>query len=306
MRVAIIGGTGFVGGYLVDALIEAGHEPSVLVRPGSESKLRQVDKCRTTAGDLNSPDAVRAALEHCDAVIYNVGILREYPGKGITFEKLQYRGAVAVTEAAKQAGITRFLLMSANGVRDSGTAYQSTKYRAEQALRASGLEFTIFRPSVIFGDPRGRMEFATQLYRDMVAPPLPGVGFHTGFVTSRGEVLMSPVAVEDVASAFVASLDDPATIGNTYELGGPEVLSWNEMLRRVSAAVGKRKLILPMPIGVMKLGARLFDWLPFFPVTRDQLTMLAEGNTADPAALEKLIGRAPKSFTAEALGYLSR
>ena len=117
---------------------------------------------------------------------------------------------------------------------------------------------------------------------------------------------MSPVAVEDVASAFVASLDDPATIGNNYELGGPEVLSWNEMLRRVSAAVGKRKLILPMPIGVMKLGARLFDWLPFFPVTRDQLTMLAEGNTADPAALEKLIGRAPKSFTAEALGYLSR
>ncbi len=305
MRVALFGGTGFVGGYLVDALVEAGHEPSVLVRPGSESKLRRADKCRKTTGDLDSPHAVRATLEHSDAAIYTVGILREHPGKGVTFEKLQYRGAVAVIEKVMQTGITRFLLMSANGVKDPGTAYQSTKYRAEEALRASGLDSTIFRPSVIFGDPRGAMEFATQLYRDMIAPPLPGVGFHTGVFPSGGDVLMSPVAAEDVASAFVASLDNPATIGNTYELGGPEILSWNEILMRISAAVDKRKLILPMPIGVMKLGASLLDWLPFFPVTRDQLTMLAEGNTADPATLEKLIGRAPKAFTPEALSYLS-
>ncbi len=305
MRVAIIGGTGFVGGYLVDALIDAGHEPAVLVRLGSEGKLRQAERCRIVAGDVNSADAIRDVLLDADAVIYNIGILREFRRKGITFDELQHKAAVRVIDAAKAAGISRFLLMSANGVKDPGTAYQATKHRAEEALRQSGLDFTIFRPSVIFGDPRGTMEFATQLYRDMVSPPLPGVGFYTGFANKRGEVLMSPVFVEDVASAFTRSLENPDAIGKTFELGGPEVLSWTEMLRRVAAAVGKRKLILPMPIAFMRLGATMLDWLPFFPVTRDQLTMLEEGNVADPATLEALIDRKPRTFTEQSLAYLA-
>lgn len=314
MRVAIIGGTGFVGGYLVDALIDAGHEPSVLVRAGSESKLRQPAKVRAVSGDLASPRGIREVLEGCDAVIYNIGILREFASKGITFEKLQYRGVVRIIDAAKQVGISRFLLMSANGVKQPGTPYQVSKYRAEQELETSGLDFTIFRPSVIFGDPRGTIEFATQLYRDMVVPPVPAIGFYTGSGASKGEVLMSPVFVEDVARAFAVALEDESatgstpesTIGRTYELGGPEVLSWTDMLERVAEAAGKRKRILPMPIGMMNIAATLLDWLPPFPVTRDQLTMLAEGNTADPAALEQLIGRAPQAFTVESLSYLLR
>jgi NADH dehydrogenase len=115
---------------------------------------------------------------------------------------------------------------------------------------------------------------------------------------------MSPVHVRDVADAFVRSLDDESTIGRCYELGGPEVLSWIEMLRRTAAAVDKQKIILPMPIGFMKVGAALFDWLPFFPVTRDQLTMLAQGNVAEPVELKALIGRNPVGFTAANLGYL--
>ena len=306
MRVAIIGGTGFVGGYLVDALIEAGHEPSVLVRVGSESKLRQPSKVRAVSGDLASPRGIREVLEGSDAVIYNIGILREFASKGVTFDKLQHRGVIRIIEAAKEAGVSRFLLMSANGVKEPGTPYQVSKYRAEQALETSGLDFTIFRPSVIFGDPRGTIEFATQLYRDMVVPPLPAVGFYTGSGVSKGEVLMSPVFVEDVARAFVVALEDESTIGQTYELGGPDILSWTDMLERVAEAAGKRKRILPMPIGMMNIAATLLDWLPPFPVTRDQLTMLAEGNTAEPVALEQLIGRAPQAFTVESLSYLLR
>ena len=306
MRVAIIGGTGFVGGYLVDALIEAGHELSVLVRVGSESKLRQPSKVRAVSGDLASPRGIREVLEGSDAVIYNIGILREFASKGVTFDKLQHRGVIRIIEAAKEAGISRFLLMSANGVKEPGTPYQVSKYRAEQALETSGLDFTIFRPSVIFGDPRGTIEFATQLYRDMVVPPLPAVGFYTGSGASKGEVLMSPVFVEDVAKAFVVALEDESTIGQTYELGGPDILSWTDMLERVAEAGGKRKRILPMPIGMMNIAATLLDWLPPFPVTRDQLTMLAEGNTAEPVALEQLIGRAPQAFTVESLSYLLR
>jgi NADH dehydrogenase len=304
VKVAIIGGTGFVGGYLVDALLDAGHEPHVLVRPGSEGKLLRASECKVTPGDVASPDAVDAVMTGCEAVIYNVGILREVPSEGITFEALQYRGAETTAEAAKRAGIRRFLLMSANGIDSAETRYQTTKLRAEAMIRDSGLDYTIFRPSVIFGDPRGTMEFATQLYEEMVRMPLPAVGFHTGLSPARGEVLMSPVHVRDVADAFVNALADDTTIGRSYVLGGPEVVSWPEMLRRIAAAVGKKKLILPMPIGFMKLGATLLDWLPFFPVTRDQLTMLADGNTAEPDDVAALIKREPTAFSPENLAYL--
>ena len=306
MKVAIIGGTGFVGSYLVDALLDAGHEPHVLVRPGSENKLHRASECSITKGDLDSTDAIDTVVKGCDAVIYNVGILREHPREGITFEALQYRGAESVAEAAKRAGVRRFLLMSANGIDSAETPYQTTKLRAEAMIRESGLDYTIFRPSVIFGDPRGTMEFATQLYRDMVRMPLPGVGFHTGLSPASGEVLMSPVHVRDVADAFASALIDDSTIGKCFMLGGPEVVSWPQMLQRIAAAVGKTKFILPMPIGVMKLGATLFDWLPFFPVTRDQLTMLADGNTAEPDELAQLIGRQPAEFSPGNLAYLDR
>jgi len=208
VKVAIIGGTGFVGGYLVDALLDAGHEPHVLVRPGSESKLRQAGRCRVSAGDLADPAAVRATVEACDAVIYNVSLLREFPSRGIAFEDAHVGGVRRVLNAALDTGVRRFVLMSANGVKVPGTPYQETKYRAEQAALESGLDVTVFRPSIIFGDPRGAMEFATQLYRDMVRPPLPAVAFHTGCLPGSGDVLMSPAHARDVADAFVKALEN--------------------------------------------------------------------------------------------------
>lgn len=305
MRIAVMGGTGFVGRYLVEALLSAGHEVSLLVREGSDDRYPEIGRCRVVHGDLGSRAAVDKVVADCDAVIFNVGILREYRSKGITFEALQFDGAVRVVDAARDAGVSRFLLMSANGVDEQLTPYQQTKYRAEEYAKASGLDVTVFRPSVIFGDPRGAMEFATQLYRDMVRPPLPAVGFFTGLKPAKGQVLMSPVHIEDVAQAFRKALEDDATIGKTYELGGPETLGWNEMLKRIARATGRSKWILPMPIGLMKVAAALLDWLPFFPVTRDQLTMLASGNVAGPQELESLIGRKPRSFDAESLTYLA-
>ena len=298
MRVAIIGGTGFVGGYLIDALLEAGHDVVTLLRPGSEDKLNRPDAVDTVRGDLADKAALATVMQEADAVIYNVGLLREFPSRGITFEAAQYQGVVDTVAAAQAAGTRRLLLMSAIGVKDPGTKYQATKYRAEQHALASDLDVTVLRPSVIFGDPRGTMEFATQLYTDMVRPPLPAMEF-TG-------VQMSPVYCEDVADAFVAALGDDATIGKTIELAGPEVLTWRDILERIAAAVGRSKIILPMPLALMRVGATLFDWLPIFPVTRDQLTMLAEGNTGSATALESLIGRNARRLDADSLDYLSR
>ena len=305
MKVALFGGTGFVGGYLANTLLAAGHEPSVLIRPGSENKLTSRDRCCITAGDISSVDAIEATLDGCDALIYNIGILKAFPGKGITFEKLHFDGVQRVVNAAQKLNVRRVLLMSANGVKSPGTPYQDTKFRAEKIVQLSGLEWTIFRPSVIFGNSNGLQEITNQLYRELVKPPIPAVAFHTGWNPRGNGVVMSPVHIQDVADAFVGALSNRATIGETYVLGGPEILTWEEMVQRVAAAVGRRKWMLPMPVGLMKFGATLFDRLPFFPATRDQLTMLAEGNTADSAVLETLINRPPTAFVPENLSYLS-
>jgi uncharacterized protein YbjT (DUF2867 family) len=305
MRVGLIGGTGFIGSYLVDSLLGHGHEPALLVRPGSEGKVRHVDACRLVTGDVSEESSIDELLSQADAVIYNVGILREVPDAGITFDELQYRGAKRTMNAALRSGVARFLLMSANGAAPTGTDYQQTKYRAEEALLASGLEYTIFRPSVVFGDPRGRDEIATRLCRQLIRPPLPAAWFHTGLWPSAQSVCLSPVHAADVADAFVAALEEPATRGVTLRLGGPETLSWKTLLARIAESVGKRKLMLPMPITLMSGVAAIFDRWPWFPVTRDQLAMLAAGNVVPGDALRQLIGRDLHRFAAPSLDYLS-
>jgi len=236
------------------------------------------------------------------SAIYNVGILRE--SGDVTFDATQRDAPCRFVKIAASAGVRRFLLMSANGVKEDGVPYQRTKWLAEQCALDSELDVTVFRPSVIFGDPRGRMEIATQLLRDMIRPPIPAIDFRTLFGDNRGPVRMSPVHVGDVADAFVNSLDTPSTVGAVIELGGPEELTWGDMIRRAAAACERRKILLPMPIELMSIAALLLDWLSFFPVTRDQLTMLSEGNIASPDALAGLIGRPPAAFNEQNLAYL--
>ena len=304
MKVTVFGGTGFVGSYLVDALVAAGHHPVVLVRDGSEHRLNQAEHCTLITGDLDTQAAIEAALEGADAAIYNIGILREFPRKGITFNALQYQAPVRVIDAAVAAGVKRFLLMSANGVKEQGTAYQQTKHRTEQHLKETKLDWTIFRPSVIFGDPRGRMEFASQLAHDIIDSPLPAPLFFDGLLpTGAGQFKMSPVHVENVAQAFVNSLDNDAAIGKVYRLGGEDSLTWQEILGRIASAKGKRKLMLPVPAIGVSAAASLLDRFEAFPVTHDQITMLMEGNTCPADDLVSL-GIEPIAFNAETLAYL--
>lgn len=305
MRVAIIGGTGFIGGYLVDALLADGHEPSLLVRRASVDKVRHADACRLVHGDVSDEEAIAATLEGCAAVIYNVGILREDPDAGITFDELQYRAVERTVAAAKAAGVKRFLLMSANGVREDGTDYQRTKFLAEQAVKESGLDYTIFRPSLVFGNPRGLMEIGTQLLNDVVRLPIPAAGFTAGLRPKRDAVLMSPVHVRDVADAFVTALSDDGCIGMTYVLGGPDTLSWGDIVKRVACAAGRKKWVVPAPLSLVKIPVTLLEWIPGFPVTTDQLDMLADGNAAPVDDLESLIGRPARAFSVDALQYLN-
>jgi NADH dehydrogenase len=277
----------------------------LLVRPGSGHRARQPGRCTLVEGSIADPAAVRRTVAGADAVIYNIGILREFPSRGISFEALHYEGARQAMDAAVEAGARRFVLMSANGVRPDGTAYQATKYRAEQYLATTGLEWTVFRPSVLFGDPRGRMEFATQLYRDIIRSPLPAPLFHTGLLPAgAGRFLLSPVHVQDVAAAFAAALDTPAASGRTFTLGGPDTLTWKAILQTIAGAAGTSKWMIPAPALPLQGLAALLERFAFFPITRDQLTMLLEGNACDGQEAFRTFGLVPTPFDRNSLAYL--
>lgn len=305
MKVSVIGGTGFVGSYVVDRLVSAGHTPRLLVRPDSTGRVEQPARCEIVEGDVRDQGAVTQAVSGADAVIYLIGLLRELPAHGVTFEEMHLRGVERSILAALDQGVRRFLLMSANGVRPDGTAYQRTKYQGEEALRASGLDWTIFRPSVIFGEPRGRMEFCTQLKREIIDSPLPAPLFYPGLLPfGAGRFELAPVSVEDVAEAFAQSLARPETIGHSLQLCGPDPLTWKQILATIASAVGKTKLVLPVSALALKTVATLFDRQPWFPVTRDQLTMLMAGNTCDEPGAFGLLGISPRHFDAHSLAYL--
>lgn len=307
MQVVLIGGTGFVGRYLVDELLERGHRPALLVRPGSEAKVTQRDHCRLTPGDVQDAAAVRAALQDCDAVIYNIGLLREQPSQGITFEEMHYQGAVRAIDAAVQLGIGRFLLMSANGVKADGAAYQTTKYRAENYLKTMTLDWTIFRPSVIFGDPRGAMEFCTQLRDQIVNSPLPAPLFYPGLLPfNAGAFKLAPIHIQNVAAIFVKSLTMPATYRQTYGLCGPDEFAWKTIIATIAKVCGKHKLALPTPAWAVRTAAALLENYEFFPISRGQIDMLLEGNVCDSSAVFNLFDVTPIHFNEQSLAYLRR
>jgi NADH dehydrogenase len=249
---------------------------------------------------------MRKLIAGADAVIYNIGILREFPSAHITFEKSQRIGAVRAADLAVECGVRRFLLMSANGVELTATDYQRTKLAAEEHLKSLDLDWTIFRPSVIFGDPQGREEFASMLKRDILDSPMPAPLFYTGLLPrDAGAFEFSPVHVRDVAAAFVGALEETATHGHTYTLGGPATLSWKDILSTIASACGTTKLMLPVPaIGPM-MAAAFFDRYAWFPISRDQIRMLTLGNVCDGDAIFDLLGIRATPFDAGNLKYLT-
>lgn len=307
MRVALFGGTGFIGSYIVDQLIDKKHIPRMLVRNGSTEKSLSSTKCEIVNGDISDSDAIREVITGADAVIYTIGIIREFASKGITYEKLHFEGAIRCMDIAIEMEVKRFILMSANGVCPSGTGYQKTKWMSEQYLKNTDLEWTIFRPSLIFGDPRGhdRPEFCTQLKKDLINLPFPAPLFHEGLLPfNAGSFTMSPIHVKTVADIFVSSIDKDNHYGETIELGGETELTWKEIIKIISNACGKKKWALPAPVIAVKTVAAIFDRFSWFPVTKDQLTMLVEGNTCDSTKYISDNNLKPLQFNIENLSYL--
>lgn len=305
MKVAVFGGTGFVGSYILDELLAQGHQAKLLVRFGSESKLESFSNIESVFGDVSSLESIEETLSGCDAAINLIGLIREFPSKEITFEDLHFQSAKRVIHAAEKAGVKRFILMSANGVKPNGTPYQTSKWLAEQVLKGSTLDWTIFRPSLIFGDPRGRVEFCSQLRDDMLSLPIPAPLFHRGLIPKNaGEFEMSPIHVKNVATIFVDALSKESTFGKRYDLGGPDIFTWKQLIKQIATGVGKIKWTMPAPVFPIKMVAGMLDRFSFFPITKDQLTMLLEGNTCDSKEVFEEFKIDPIPMNKDTLNYL--
>jgi uncharacterized protein YbjT (DUF2867 family) len=226
-------------------------------------------------------------MQGCDAVIHLVGIIVE---KGTnTFERVHHLGTRNVVEAAKRAGIKRFVQMSALGVRANGVApYQTTKWKGEEEVRQSGITFCILRPSLIFGEGDG---FVTQMMATMRSAPL------LRPVPGDGTPKFRPIAVEDVTACFARSLTYEAATNQTVELGGADELTLNEVLEETARCAGVRKPAVHIPMPLMMAGATVAQkLLKNPPVTVDQLRMLREGSTCDIGPMKRIFGVNPRGF----------
>ena len=307
MKVAIFGSTGFVGKYLLKELIKHNHEIYTLVRNGSEKKINHINHINMINGDINNQTSIEQTIMNCSTVIYNIGIIREFPSKGISYKKLHYEYAKNIIDKAKKYNVKHFILMSANGVKKNGTGYQHTKYLAEKYLKKSGLNYTIFRPSLIFGDPNNDQEFCTQLRDTMIQLPIPAPLFFPGFnIFKAAQFKMSPIHVKNVAEFFIKSIEKQNHYMKIYELGGIKSYNWKQIINNISIALRKKKWMLPVPAITVKIIAFLFDRFKFFPLTRDQITMLLEGNTCDSKHLFHEFDITPIEFSTKSLSYLKK
>lgn len=268
MRVAVTGASGYVGRAVVEALVALGHEVVAVSR-----HPRVGDPGHGLGLDVLSDD-LRPAFAGADAVIHLVGIIRERTDVGVTFERLHVDATRRVLDAVRQSNVPRLLHMSALGTSPrGGSAYFETKWRAEEAVRAAWPKATIVRPSLMFG---GGADFFRTLVGLAHNPVVP--------VPGDGRTPFDPVARTDVARALAAMVSDEEASGETFEIGGPERFTLNQLIDRVGQAVLGRRPPLPkihMPLRALRPLVALGEHVPGFPLTKDQLQMLGIPNTTD-------------------------
>jgi len=317
--VTIFGGAGFIGRYLVKRLAQRGDQVRVAVRNPDRAlflkPMGEVGQVVPVQANVRDDRSVAAAVAGADAVVNLVGILYE---KGRQrFDAVHRDGAGRVARAASAAGAARFLQMSALGAAaGSPSHYARSKAAGEAAARDAFAGVSIVRPSIVFGPEDDFFNRFATLAR--LTPVLPVVGAWPRIERRPGGGLrlhpfggggprFQPVYVADVADAMMRILDDPATAGQTYELGGPRVYSFKQILELVLAETGRRRLLVPWPLWVAALQGAVLEWLPVPPLTRDQVRLLRSDNVVGGDALKlEDLGITPTAVETVLPGYLGR
>jgi uncharacterized protein YbjT (DUF2867 family) len=269
VNVLVTGGTGFVGPAVVRAIVDAGHDVRALVRTEKAAATAGALGAEPFLGDMTEAASLPPALEGLDAVVHLVGIRQ---GKDEDFQRIMVDGTRDLLAAAQAAGVKRFVLMSALGVTDETkdeVPYYGAKWEQERLLRDSGLEHVIFRPSFVFARDGGILTTFRKLAK--LAPVTPIIG--------SGEQRIQPIWIDDVGAYYARALDEPAAANRTFEIGGPDQVSWNEFWARLKTALGVRRPSIHMPMGFMRANAVITEQLPGnIPLTRDLLRMMELGD----------------------------
>jgi NADH dehydrogenase len=268
MTVLVTGGTGFVGPHVVHALRARELPVRVLVRDPRRGSRAVAWGAELVEGDVTDPASLAAAAGGAAAVVHLVAIIR---GKRADFERVMAQGTRNVVEAAKGAGVGRIVLASALGLDErskDAVPYFAAKWEMERAVRDSGVDHVILRPSFVFAREGGVLPTFVRLAR--YAPVTPIVG--------SGRRRLQPIWIDDVAEYYARAVDEPRAVNRTFDVGGPDAVTWNELWERLKRVLGSRRPSLHVPVGLMRAQAALTERLPGAPVTRDQLTMLELGD----------------------------
>ncbi len=302
MHVFLTGATGFVGSYVLRDLIGQGHTVRCLLRDPDAPLAAGHAAVERVKGDVTNPRSLAGTLRGCDAAIHLVGIIDEKPSKGVTFESVHYEGTKHIVDEARDAGVARFVQMSANGARPDGvSAYQTSKWKAEEYVRSAGFDhWSILRPSVVFGDPGPDVEeFCTRLARQLIKP------FPILPVFGDGQYRLQPISVDEVAAAFVQALTLDAAHGQTYCVAGREAYPYTEVLERITRGLGLApKPTLKNPVWLVRPAVHTLGAWGLLPISPDQFEMLLEGNTCDSTAFYADFDVTYRPFTPENLAYL--
>jgi NADH dehydrogenase len=269
--ILVTGGTGFVGPRVVRALRERDQPVRALVRSPSSRSATTLAAwgAELVQGDMTDGDALRRAVEGAGVVVHLVAIRQ---GSQEQFRRVMEEGTRDLVAAAKEAGVRRFVLMSALGTSEETkelVPYYHAKWEQEQTVQGSGLEHVIFRPSFVFAKDGGILPTFRRLAR--LAPVTPIIG--------SGKQRLQPIWVDDVAAYFAQSVDKTEAPNAIFELGGPDAVSWNEFWARLKRALGQRRPSLHVPMALMRANALVTERLPGdVPLTRDLLKMLEHGD----------------------------
>jgi uncharacterized protein YbjT (DUF2867 family) len=297
MNILITGITGFVGSHLAARLTAEGHHVRGLVRkPGVRGHLAQNVQVELVQGDITKPETLPNALRGMDAVVHLVAI--PYESGSATFQAINTQGTRNVVQAAQAAGVKRFIQQSALAADSkSPYAYLRSKGEGEDAVRTSNLDWTIFRPSVLVGEED---EFANALARWLAITPLvfPLVG--------NGQARFQPLWIEDMVAIVAHALNEPRTLQQTFEIGGPEHLTYEAMVKQILFALQRKRLLLKVPVPLMRPVVKIMEIvLPKPPATTSLLELLNVDNTTALDSVERHFGFPPRRF-AEVISYMNR
>jgi uncharacterized protein YbjT (DUF2867 family) len=299
-RTAVLGGSGFIGRYIVQRLAARGDVIPVGCRRAEEAKflkpLGDVGQIATLNLSIGDEQILPAFLAGNNALVNCVGILRESGSQ--TFDRVHHTGPARLARLAREAGIGRFVHISAIGADPRSTsAYARTKAAGEAAVRDALPTVTILRPSVVFGaEDQFFNRFAAMA---TISPVLPLIG--------GGHTRFQPVYVGDVADAVLKCLDDPTTAGRTYELGGPKVYTFRELIELMLGEIRRKRALVDLPFGLAAIQARLMSILPNPPLTPDQVELLKRDNVVSSGALTlAALGIAPTAVEGVLPSYLDR